>query len=414
MRVPTKFLFDTHQDAIVKNQANVFDLQKRISSGLQIIRPSDNPSQYSLARTIQVRISKISRDLSDSHQVSAILQAKEEALSKLSDILAKAKLHAERGIDAISISTEELLSLASAVDELFKSAVEIANTSINGRYLFGGARVVPNSRFFRKPYEDREIIKQENWVAQKGVDPSQTFGSIFNIKEGKFKLEVYDDSGNVILSKDIRYFDSDRISDLANRINSEGLGLVLASVSPDGKLQLSSSTPGFKFSIMEDSMGIFADFGGDGIPEYHGNDENFSVEIKSEMVEIGTPGKEIFGDPSKGISGILTTLKNLSDILKGRKEGNLQELLRSAVIEIQESYEKLNSLRAKVGENISFVQKRQDFLEFVKVQNNIIKSQIEEIDMASASVDLSLRESVLQASMIVAVRAFEMTLMRFL
>ncbi len=189
---------------------------------------------------------------------------------------------------------------------------------------------------------------------------------------------------------------------------------MLASVSPDGKLQLSSSTPGFKFSIMEDSMGIFADFGGDGIPEYHGNDESFSVEIKSEMVEIGTPGKEIFGDPSKGIGGILTTLKNLSDILKGRKEGNLQELLRSAVIEIQESYEKLNSLRAKVGENISFVQKRQDFLEFVKVQNNIIKSQIEEIDMASASVDLSLRESVLQASMIVAVRAFEMTLMRFL
>lgn len=412
MRVPTKFLFDTRQDAIVKNQANVFDLQKRISSGLQIIRPSDNPSQYSLARTIQVRISKISRDLADSSQVSGILQAKEEALSKLSDILAKAKLNAERGIDANS--TEELLSLASSVDELFMAAVEIANTSINGRYLFGGTKVVPNSRFFRKPYEDREIIKQENWVAQKGVDPSQTFGNIFNIKEGKFKLEVYDDTGNTVLSKEIKYFDSDRISDLANRINSEGLGLVLASVSPDGKLQLLSSTPGFKFSVMEDSMGIFADFGGDGIPEYHGNDESFSVEIKNEMVEIGTSGKEIFGDPSKGINGILTTLKNLSDILKQKKEGNLQELLRSAVIDIEKAYEMLNSLRAKVGENISFTQKSQDFLEFVKVQNTIIKSQIEEIDMASASVDLTLRESVLQASMIVAVRAFEMTLLRFL
>lgn len=412
MRVPTKFLFDTHQDAIVKNQANVFDLQKRISSGLQIIRPSDNPSQYSLARTIQVRISKISRDLADSSQVSGILQAKEEALSKLSDILAKAKLNAERGIDANS--TEELLSLASSVDELFMAAVEIANTSINGRYLFGGTKVVPNSRFFRKPYEDREIIKQENWVAQKGVDPAQTFGNIFNIKEGKFKLEVYDDTGNTVLSKEIKYFDSDRISDLANRINSEGLGLVLASVSPDGKLQLLSPTPGFKFSVMEDSMGIFADFGGDGIPEYHGNDESFSVEIKTEMVEIGTPGKEIFGDPSKGINGILTTLKNLSDILKQKKEGNLQELLRSAVIDIEKAYEMLNSLRAKVGEKISFTQKSQDFLEFVKVQHNITKSQIEEIDMASASVDLTLRESVLQASMIVAVRAFEMTLMRFL
>lgn len=412
MRVPTKFLFDTRQDAIVKNQANVFDLQKRISSGLQIIRPSDNPSQYSLARTIQVRISKISRDLADSSQVSGILQAKEEALSKLSDILAKAKLNAERGIDANS--TEELLSLASSVDELFMAAVEIANTSINGRYLFGGTKVVPNSRFFRKPYEDREIIKQENWVAQKGVDPAQTFGNIFNIKEGKFKLEVYDDTGNTVLSKEIKYFDSDRISDLANRINSEGLGLVLASVSPDGKLQLLSSTPGFKFSVMEDSMGIFADFGGDGIPEYHGNDESFSVEIKNEMVEIGTSGKEIFGDPSKGINGILTTLKNLSDILKQKKEGNLQELLRSAVIDIEKAYEMLNSLRAKVGEKISFTQKSQDFLEFVKVQHNIIKSQIEEIDMASASVDLTLRESVLQASMIVAVRAFEMTLLRFL
>ncbi|GBD03197.1 Flagellar hook-associated protein 3 [bacterium HR19] len=413
MRVPTRFLFETRKDAIVKNQDILFNFQKKISSGLKIIRPSDSPAEYSVARGIEVHISKLARDIADSSEALTFLQAKEEVLARVSDLLAQAKLYAERGIDAQS--SEEFASLASAVEEMIKQAVDLANTSIRGRFIFGGSKISPTSNSYRKPYEDREILDQEVWSAQKGVEPSKTLGEEFRIKEGKFTLEVKDPSGNTIFTKDISYFDGDRIGDLANRINTEGGGLVLASVSPDGKLRIISSTPGFKFSIKQDTMGIFAEFGGDGIPEYHGDNSSFSIEIKSAMVRISTPGKEIFGDPSRSDSeGVLNTLKNLLDILRFKKEGNTQELLRSAVLDIEKAYEKLNSERARVGAEISFVQGKNNLLNFIKTQDSIRKPDIEGLDMASASVDLTLKESVTQASMIVAVRAFELTLMRFL
>ncbi len=412
MRVPTKFLFDTRKDTIIENQAKLFELQKKVSSGLKLARPSDNPSEYSLARTIEVHISKIARDISDSNEVLHFLKAKEEALSKLSDLLAKAKMHAERGIDAIS--SEEFASLASAVEELFTQAVQIANTSVRGRFIFGGTKIVPILRSFKAPYEDREVVKQESWESQKGIETTKNLGQALGIKEGRFRLVVYDDNGNEILSDEIRYFDTDTIQDIADKINARGGGLVIASTSADGKLIVNTTTPGFTFSILSDNMGLIAEIGGDGIPEYHGNDEVTSVEIQSALVNITTVGREIFGDPSKGVMGVLTTLKKLSDILRFKVEGNTQELLRAMTLEIEKMYEVVNEERTKLGENISLVEKRLDLLNFAKTEETIRKSEIEDLDMAEGATELTLRESIVQASMITAVRAFELTLMRFL
>jgi len=234
------------------------------------------------------------------------------------------------------------------------------------------------------------------------------------INEGKFKIVVYDDLGNQVLSSDVQYFGNDTVGDLANRINTAGGGLVLASTSVDGKIRIFSTNPGFKFSIIEDNMGLISEIGGDGIPEYHGDEKSMAIEIHSAMIEITSDGRNIFGDIRTGAPGVLTTLKDLIDILRFRKEGNTQDLLRSSVLEIEKTYELVSSLRARVGENISFVEKRFDLLSSVKAEETIRQSEIQDIDMAQASVDLNLKESVLQASMISAVRAFELTLMRFL
>ncbi len=410
MRVPTRFVFETRKEDIAKNHISVLELQKRISSGLKVLRPSDSPSGYSLSRVIDVRITKIARDISDANEVLHFLKAKEDVLDKLSDILAKAKLHAERGID--SSTSEEFGALASAVEELLNQATELANTSVKGRFIFGGSKVVNIGTSYRKPYYDNEVEKQEFWESKKGI--SGKINEVLKINEGKFKIVVYDDLGNQVLSSDVQYFGNDTVGDLANRINTAGGGLVLASTSVDGKIRIFSTNPGFKFSIIEDNMGLISEIGGDGIPEYHGDEKSMAIEIHSAMIEITSDGRNIFGDIRTGAPGVLTTLKDLIDILRFRKEGNTQDLLRSSVLEIEKTYELVSSLRARVGENISFVEKRFDLLSSVKAEETIRQSEIQDIDMAQASVDLNLKESVLQASMISAVRAFELTLMRFL
>lgn len=410
MRVPTRFIFETRKDEIVKNQLSLIELQRKISSGLRVQRPSDSPSEYSVARSIEIRISKLSRDISDANEVLHFLRAKEEVLNKISDILAKAKLHAERGIDATT--SEEFGALASAVEELFQQAIDLANTSVKGRFIFGGSRTVPIGTSYRKPYYDNEVIKQESWESQKGI--LGKIGDVLKIKEGKFKVVVYDTDGNEVFSADVQYFDSDTIADIANRINTVGGGYVLASTSADGRLRVTSTTPGFKFSIVQDNMGLISEIGGDGIPEYHGDSVGMTVEVSEALVDITSDGRIIFGEIKDGTEGVLTVLKNLIDVLRFKKEGNTQDLLRSVVNEIEKVFELVSSLTAKVGERISFVEKRFDLLSQVKAEETIRKSEIEDIDMSQASVDLTLKESILQASMISAVRSFELTLMRFL
>ncbi len=413
MRVPTRFLFETRKDSIIKNQTEVFKIQQQISSGLKLLKPSDAPGEFTLAKRIQVDISKLSRDLSDVNSALTFLRGKEEALSKVSDILAKAKLHAERGIDADS--TEEMSSLASAVEELFSEAVEIANTSVAGRYIFGGSKIVPTGTSYKKPYDDAELDRTENWTSPKGINPNTTLGDALKIKEGRFLLSVFDPNGNLILSANISYTDSDTIVTVANKINTSGGGFVLASVSPNGKLQLSSSTPGFTFSITDDNMGLISELGGDGLPEYHGDSLSLSVEVYNSIIDITSDGRKIFGDPTKKVKGTLTILRDLIDILRFRKhEGSTRELLRSAVLQIEEAYELVNSERAKVGEKIAFLERREDLLNYLKTQQSIRKSNIEDLDMAEASVNLTLKESITQASMIAAVRAFELTILRFI
>ncbi|MCS7214328.1 MAG: flagellin [Candidatus Calescibacterium sp.] len=410
MRVPTRFVFETRKEDIAKNQTSVLELQKRISSGIRILKPSDSPSEYSTSRSIEIRISKLSRDISDANEVLHFLRAKEDVLDKISNILAKAKLHAERGLD--SSTNEEFGSLASAVEELFNQAVELSNTSVRGRFIFGGSRTVPIGTSYRKPYYDNEVEKQESWESQKGI--TGKIEETLKIKEGRFKILVYDNLGNQIFSTEVQYLGSDTISDVANKINTAGGGLVLASTSSDGKLRVFSPNPGFKFSIVQDNMGLISELGGDGIPEYQGNGSNLSIEVQSALVEITSDGREIFGDIKEGKGGVLTTLKDLIDILRFRREGNTQDLLRSAVLEIEKTYELVSSLRAKIGEKINFIEKRFDLLSNIKAEETIRKSEIEDIDMPQASVELTLKESVLQASMISAVRAFELTILRFL
>lgn len=410
MRIPTRYIFETRREDINRNQLSVFELQKRISSGLKLLRPSDDPSYYSVSRGIEVELSKLSRDMSDANEVLHFLRSKESVLEKISDVLAKARLHAERGLS--SSTSEEFGTLASAVEELFNQVVDLANTSVKGRFIFGGSRTVPVNPSYRKPYYDAEVERQESWQSRKGIVGK--IESSLKIKEGKFTLIVYDDRGNQILVNEVVYLGSDTILDVANKINTAGGGLVLASSTPTGQLLVFSPNPGFKFSIVGDNMGLISEIGGDGIPEYHGDECEMSIEVKGALVNVTSDGRKIFGDSSKGIPGVLTTLKDLIDILRFRKEGNIQELLRSAVLEIEKTYEIVNSLRARVGESIGFVEKRFDLLSHIKTEETIRKSELEEIDIAQASVDLSLKESVLQASMISAVRAFELTIMRFI
>lgn len=410
MRVPTKLVFETRRDEIMKNQAEILELQRRISSGLRVLRPSDSPSEYSVSRSIEVRISKLSRDISDSNEALHFLKASEEVLSKLSDVLSKARLHAERGLG--SSTNEEFGALASAVEELFRQAVDLANTSVKGRFIFGGSRTTSINSSYRKPYYDNEVTRQQRWESKKGI--AGEIGEALGIKEGRFNLIVHDPYGNDVLKTEVVYTDKDTMDDLASKINTVGGGLVLASSSPDGRLTVFSTTPGYTFSVVEDNMGLVSEIGGDDIPEYHGDEKNLDIEIQSSLISITFDGREIFGDAGRGIPGVLTVLRDLVDVLRFRKEGNTQELLRASVLEIERMQEVVSSVRARVGERISFVEKRLDLANLAKVEETVRKSEIEDIDMAQVAVELSLKESVLRASMLSAVRSFELTLLRYL
>lgn len=413
MRIGTKFLFDTEKDRISDAQKKLFELQQKIASGKKVQKTSDNPVAYFQSRELEVSISKTSQDLSDAEEGLLFLRTQDEIFSKIEDILNRAKQLIGRAQQATEPSNS-FPAFQKEAEELIKEALSWANYSLKGRFLFGGEKITRVGNTYRVPYEDREIEKTDSWVSPNAVqDPASALSSQLQISEGSFKIRVFDSSGNLFLEKKITYNPSvDTLNSVSSNINASMLGSVTSAVGSDNKLSLTALT-GYTFEVVEDTGGLFSSLGGDGKVEYHGNFQGMRIESENEKIEMTTDGTKIFGDPGK-TPGVLFALRELVDTLNFKKSGAVEDNLRIVIQEIDDAFSRLQKERVSVGDKIQRFEAIKFRLNTKQTDFKQDLSNKEDIDSSSAFIEFTARDNILRASMLTAVRMFELTLERFI
>jgi flagellar hook-associated protein 3 FlgL len=139
MRVTNQMLHSLMQREVGNRQGDVYTTQARLATGRRIDRPSDDPSGYA-------RISRLSRDLSQIEQFSANIDAARLDLLVTDNAIQRTVGIFQRGQELVvkasdgTASDGDLQAMATEVDLLLDGALDAANSSLGGRYVFAGNR----------------------------------------------------------------------------------------------------------------------------------------------------------------------------------------------------------------------------------------------------------------------------------
>ncbi len=137
MRVSQGQIFDACKRELERCASKLLSLQRQAATGKRVTRPSDDP--LAAARISETRgvLAKIDNSLRGNEYVSCWLSVTDSSLDQISDALARAK---ELAISQASATASAASRAAAAkeVKQLYDLIVQLANTRLGNRYVFGG------------------------------------------------------------------------------------------------------------------------------------------------------------------------------------------------------------------------------------------------------------------------------------
>ena len=114
-------------------------INNQISSGKQMSTISDNPVNLVTALGLRSNLTQITSYQSNLLFGDKSITAAENALTQMKELAARAKVLSIQAANG-SMTAENRGSMAEEVQHLFESAITLGNTSVNGKYIFGGFR----------------------------------------------------------------------------------------------------------------------------------------------------------------------------------------------------------------------------------------------------------------------------------
>lgn len=139
MRITQRTLADNNIRNMGANLAAVAKLNDQISSGKAITRPSDSPSGTATAMRTRGELAANDQYTANISQASTTLAAADGALATMGDLLRKVRDLATQGANTGAQSAESRQALSVEVAGLRDGLLAMANRTVDGRPVFGGA-----------------------------------------------------------------------------------------------------------------------------------------------------------------------------------------------------------------------------------------------------------------------------------
>lgn len=137
MRVTEKMIFDSSLAQAEKSRENLAQAQEQVASGSRVEQPGDDPVASALAIGQMVDKAKYTAIGNTAQQAADELGSADTALGTLSTLTNRAlQLATQFGNDTYSATDRSAAGVE--VNQLFQQAVDLLNTTYNGRYIFGG------------------------------------------------------------------------------------------------------------------------------------------------------------------------------------------------------------------------------------------------------------------------------------
>jgi flagellar hook-associated protein 3 FlgL len=138
MRVTQAGFYNQASQQLGKQQAKVFETQAQLSSGKNILKPSDDPALATAINNLKSQIDVNQRYLTNLERMQDTLKMQESTVTSSVDVVARIKeLSVQAANDTYNASDRK--SIAIEVKELISSLTDLGNMrGTDGAYLFSG------------------------------------------------------------------------------------------------------------------------------------------------------------------------------------------------------------------------------------------------------------------------------------
>ena len=138
MRVTQAGFYNQASQQLGKQQAKVFETQAQLSSGKNILKPSDDPALATAINNLKSQIDVNQRYLTNLERMQDTLKMQESTVTSSVDVVARIKeLSVQAANDTYNSSDRK--SIAAEVKELISSLTDLGNMrGTDGAYLFSG------------------------------------------------------------------------------------------------------------------------------------------------------------------------------------------------------------------------------------------------------------------------------------
>lgn len=133
--VVNQFLYNLQQ-----TEQQLLKTQNEISSGKRVMLPEDDPAAAARSLQLQSSIDATSQYLTNDTQAKSWIQATDSALQSADSIMQQVRnlvLQANSGAE----TPDDLTAVATTAASLQQELVNVANSQVNGEYLFAGQKI---------------------------------------------------------------------------------------------------------------------------------------------------------------------------------------------------------------------------------------------------------------------------------
>ncbi|MBI3985362.1 MAG: flagellar hook-associated protein FlgL [Lentisphaerae bacterium] len=139
MRISENMISNLLERNLTLTKDGIYDLQEKVTSGKQILVPSDDPGAYETILRIRSQQSALQQKITNSDNLSLDLSISDGVLSNITDMLHRTSELVVMASDG-SKAPADRVDMGLEVDMMLNQLVDLANSNLGGRYIYGGLR----------------------------------------------------------------------------------------------------------------------------------------------------------------------------------------------------------------------------------------------------------------------------------
>lgn len=137
MRVTNQLMANRLTTQLSGRIANLYRVQNQISSGKQVLKPSDDPAAAGKILSCREAIAGIDQYLQNMDAANSWLANSEAALAEVENVLVRARELTEQWATG-TYSASQRGIVSEEAESLYNEVLQLSNSNVGGRYLFGG------------------------------------------------------------------------------------------------------------------------------------------------------------------------------------------------------------------------------------------------------------------------------------